>query len=73
LLLKANRNSAANAFALPNGRVVVTDELVELLKNDSDALRAVLLHEIGHVQHHHSIRLAAQAAVSNRCICSYFW
>jgi len=64
LLLKANRNSAANAFALPNGRVVVTDELVELLKNDSDALRAVLLHEIGHVQHHHSIRLAAQAAVS---------
>lgn len=55
---------SANAFALPNGRVVVTDELVELLKNEPDALRAILLHEIGHVQHHHSIRLAAQAAAS---------
>ncbi len=55
---------SANAFALPNGQVVVTDELVELLKNEPDALRAILLHEIGHVQHHHSIRLAAQAAAS---------
>ena len=55
---------SANAFALPNGQVVVTDELVDLLKNDPDALRAILLHEIGHVQHHHSIRLAAQAAAS---------
>ena len=63
---------AANAFALPHGRVIVTDELVILLKDKPDALRAILLHEIGHVEYHHGIRLAAQATASTIVLAVIF-
>ncbi|TMP35548.1 M48 family metallopeptidase [Pseudoalteromonas rubra] len=58
----------ANAFALPHGQVVVTDELATLLADNPDALRAILLHEIGHVERMHSVRLASQAAVASIAI-----
>ncbi|TMP30362.1 peptidase [Pseudoalteromonas rubra] len=58
----------ANAFALPHGQVVVTDELARLLADNPDALRAILLHEIGHVERMHSVRLASQAAVASIAI-----
>ncbi len=45
-----------NAFALPDGTVVVTDELVDLAKSDDEMILAVLAHEIGHVDHHHTLR-----------------
>lgn len=45
----------ANAFALPDGTVVVTDELIAL-STHPDELGSVLLHEIGHVVHRHSLR-----------------
>jgi Zn-dependent protease with chaperone function len=51
----------ANAFALPSGIVVMTDELVEISKND-DELVAVLAHEIGHVRGRHALRQLLQAA-----------
>ena len=51
----------ANAFALPSGIVVVTDELVDLAKSD-DEIVAVLAHEIGHVRHRHALRQMLQAA-----------
>ena len=51
----------ANAFALPDGTVVITDELVNLLQHNPDAIIAVLLHEIGHVEGQHSVRLVAQS------------
>ena len=46
----------ANAFALPNGTIVVTDELIELARNDQEIL-SVLLHEMGHVHKRHSLRM----------------
>jgi Zn-dependent protease with chaperone function len=46
----------ANAFALPDGAVVMTDELVALADNDLE-LESVMLHEIGHVVHRHALRL----------------
>lgn len=51
----------ANAFALPGGTVVITDDLVKIAQNDSQ-IAAVLAHEIGHVRHRHGMRLAVQAA-----------
>ena len=51
----------ANAFALPGGAVVLTDALVKLAQNDAQ-ISAVLAHEVGHVRHHHGLRLAIQAA-----------
>lgn len=45
----------ANAFALPSGTVVMTDELVKLAENDEE-LMAIMAHEVGHVMHRHSLR-----------------
>jgi Zn-dependent protease with chaperone function len=49
----------ANAFALPGGTIVVTDELVALA-GDEDEVAAVLAHELGHVRHRHALRSALQ-------------
>lgn len=52
--------AGVNAFALPNGSIVLLDGLVELL--DEDETMAVLAHEIGHVAHRHGLRAVARAA-----------
>lgn len=41
-----------NAFALPGGRVIVTDELIELMQSP-DELAGVLAHETAHVAQRH--------------------
>jgi Zn-dependent protease with chaperone function len=51
----------ANAFALPSGIVVLTDELVALAEKD-DEIIAVLAHEIGHVRGRHGLRMILQSA-----------
>jgi Zn-dependent protease with chaperone function len=61
LELRDGGHVGANAFALPSGIVVMTDQLVELSKSD-DELRAVLAHEIGHVRGRHALRHLLQAA-----------
>jgi Zn-dependent protease with chaperone function len=50
-----------NAFALPSGYVVITDELVELVEDD-DEIVAVLAHEAGHVAHRHSLKQLLRSA-----------
>jgi Zn-dependent protease with chaperone function len=49
-----------NAVAIPGGRLVMTDELVALSKDDN-ALIGVLLHELGHIKNRHSMRNIIQA------------
>ena len=44
-----------NAFALPNGTIILTDQLVMLARNDP-AVLAVLAHGLGHLQKRHSLR-----------------
>lgn len=53
----------ANAFALPGGTVVMTDELVNLAKNN-DELVAVLVHELGHVKNKHALRQTLEGTIS---------
>ena len=48
-----------NAFALPSGVIVVTDELVLLAEHEKELI-AVLAHEIGHVMHRHTLRRLLQ-------------
>lgn len=48
-----------NAFALPSGIIVITDEMIALAKNDRE-IAAVLAHEIGHVVHRHILRATLQ-------------
>ena len=44
-----------NAFAVPGGTVVVTDQLVRALGDDRE-FDAVVAHEIGHQRHRHALR-----------------
>lgn len=49
----------ANAFALPGGTIVVTDQLLEVLESRQQ-LVAVLAHEIGHIKRQHGVRNVIQ-------------
>lgn len=49
----------ANAFALPDGHIVFTDEMVELSDDDLE-LVAILGHEIGHLERRHLLRRVIQ-------------
>jgi predicted Zn-dependent protease len=51
-----------NAFALPDGTLIVTDELVDLADGDTEMLVGILAHEIGHVELEHSLRQVYRAA-----------
>ncbi|MBP1886013.1 M48 family metallopeptidase [Sinorhizobium mexicanum] len=51
-----------NAFALPDGTLILTDELVELAGDDTEMIVGVLAHEIGHVELKHSLRQIYRAA-----------
>lgn len=51
----------ANAFALPDGHIVFTDEFVQLAEHDEELI-SVLFHEIGHIHHKHITRRAIQSS-----------
>lgn len=53
----------ANAFALPGGSIVITDDLVKLLEDVPDATLGVLAHELGHVQNRHGLDLMVRASL----------
>jgi Zn-dependent protease with chaperone function len=50
-----------NAFALPDGNIVMLDELVALTQDD-DEIIAVLAHERGHVEQRHALRMVLQSS-----------
>ncbi|MBX9455410.1 MAG: M48 family metallopeptidase [Rhizobium sp.] len=51
-----------NAFALPDGTLVITDQLVRMAGGDTEMILGVLAHEIGHVEREHSLRQVYRAA-----------
>lgn len=58
LVFRKGGNLGPNAFALPGGMVIVTDELIALAPSD-DAIAGVLAHEMGHVIGHHPMKRIA--------------
>jgi len=62
ILVRKGGILGANAFALPDGAVVVTDELVKMSK-DRRELISVFAHEIGHVVNRHGLRIILQDSV----------
>lgn len=53
----------ANAFALPDGTMMVTDELLKELSTDE--VLAVMMHEMGHVTYRHGLQnMAGQVIIS---------
>jgi predicted Zn-dependent protease len=61
LEFRSGKHTGANAFALPGGTIVITDEMIKLAKS-RDEVMAVLAHEIGHVEHRHSMRQLLQGS-----------
>lgn len=59
----------ANAFALPGGIIVVTDELMKLAKNDQEVM-AVLAHELGHVAQRHAFKQGLQGVLAGLILAS---
>ncbi|WP_372660859.1 M48 family metallopeptidase [Hydrogenophaga sp.] len=53
----------ANAFALPGGYIVVTDDLVQLLADQPDTILGVMAHEWGHVRQRHGLKMVVQASL----------
>jgi len=63
LEFRASPVIGANAFALPSGIIVMTDELVKLSRNDQEVL-AVLAHEVGHLHHRHVMRRLLESSAT---------
>lgn len=56
---RKSESIGANAFALPSGTIIFTDEMVKLAENQ-EQLETIMLHEIGHIAHRHSLRRLIQ-------------
>lgn len=51
-----------NAFALPSGDIILTDQFIKLTENQNE-MDSVLLHEIGHVVHRHTLKMVVQGTL----------
>jgi len=69
LHFRSSPQMGPNAFALPSGDIVLTDQLVALSQDDEfrDIL-GVLAHEKGHVVKKHSLRIAIKTGISGAII-----
>jgi len=63
LLFREGNAIGANALAMPDGRIIITDELVRLISNEPE-FAGVMAHEAGHVVHHHGLRMALQGSMA---------
>lgn len=70
LLFRHGGAIGANAFALPDGRIVLLDGLVALTEVDDEVL-AVLAHELGHVRYRHGLRQLIQSSVVAAIVAGY--
>lgn len=80
LLVRSAPRLGANALALPNGTIVVTDAMIlRILANEPEfddyrraQLAGVLAHEIGHVQARHSVRVMARSSLTAAASAALF-
>jgi len=69
LELRKGNGVGPNAFALPSGIIVLTDELVLLTKHKDEQI-AILAHEIGHLVHRHALRRLLQDSTTALIVVS---
>jgi Zn-dependent protease with chaperone function len=62
LLFRGSPQLGANAFTLPDGTIVVLDDLVTQIDDDPQTL-AVFAHELGHAHGRHGLQLLLQSSV----------
>lgn len=54
-LIFRSSDIGANAFALPGGKIVLLDQMVQLAKTPQQ-LDSIILHEVGHIHHRHMLK-----------------
>lgn len=59
LVFRKSEALGANAFAFPSGEILFTDAMINIAAHD-DELKTIMLHEIGHVIHRHSLQKMIQ-------------
>jgi Zn-dependent protease with chaperone function len=70
--LEFRKLAVANAFALPGGIIVMTDELLALAPDDDGAIMTVLGHELGHVHYRHALRSIVRSSLYSAFAAWYF-
>jgi Zn-dependent protease with chaperone function len=70
LLFRRSPQLGANAFTLPDGRIIVLDELVTMLDDDRQLL-ATFAHEAGHAHGHHGMRMLLQSTAVGAFLAFY--
>lgn len=70
IVFRSSPDMGANAFALPDGSIVMLDELVALTKDDNEII-AVLAHERGHIERRHAMRMVLQSSVVGLVLAWY--
>lgn len=63
IIFRKSERIGANAFALPSGIIVFTDEMINLAQDD-DELVGVFAHELGHVKLRHVMRHILQDSIT---------
>jgi Zn-dependent protease with chaperone function len=71
LLFRGSPQLGANAFALPDGTIVVLDDLIAAIGVDQQIL-AVLAHELGHVHGRHGLQLLLRSSAVGALATFYF-
>jgi Zn-dependent protease with chaperone function len=70
LNFRSSRRLGSNAFALPDGNIVVLDQLAQQL--DNQEINAVLAHELGHLVHRDALRQLIQKATVAFVLAAWF-
>lgn len=70
VVFRDGKRIGANAFALPDGTLVVTDQLFKLAGSE-DEIVAVLAHELGHVAERHGLRMVLQSTAVGMFLVFY--
>jgi Zn-dependent protease with chaperone function len=69
VLFRKGGRIGPNAFALPDGQIIFTDEMIKIAEHD-DEIVSVLAHEIGHVVHRRGMRRVVQDSLLSFAILS---
>ena len=70
LLFRASPQLGANAFTLPDGTVIVLDDLLTSIGDDPQTL-AVFAHELGHAHGRHGLQLLLQSSAVGAFLTLY--
>jgi predicted Zn-dependent protease len=80
LLVRSSPRLGANALALPDGSIMVTDGMILHILGKADEfdeeqqaqLAGVLAHEIGHIEKRHSVRVMARSSLTAAASAALF-